>query len=241
MTTAAIDIGNTRTKIGVFIDDNLVEQQVWTDWTLKSLQYYLNNHSVEKLIYTTVIQLSVEIASFFDTESRCIQLTHQLNVPFKNTYTTPQTLGRDRIAAVAGAIQLFPDENCLIIDAGTCITYDFLTDKRIYLGGNISPGLQMRLKAMHQFTAALPLVELKAITTKIGDTTTTAMQIGGLWGAVLEMDGTIAWATAKNQEIKVILTGGDSNFFANHLKSKIFAQPNLVLIGLNKILRYNAL
>lgn len=241
MTTLAIDFGNTRTKIGIFDEEQLVDKLVFDQLSLTQLNELLTNLSVQQLIYTSVVRLEAELTDFFEQQNWCLQLTPTLKLPFENQYTTPHTLGRDRIAAVAGAVQLFPAQNCLIIDAGTCITYDFLKAGKIYEGGNIAPGLKMRLRAMHEFTAALPLVEVKPIGQKIGNSTTMAIKNGGLWGAVLEMDGIISWAKTDYQQLKVILTGGDSNFFANHLKSKIFAHPDLVLIGLNKILRNNAI
>jgi len=235
----AIDIGNTRTKLGVFEEQRLVQVAVWEQWTIVELNNFLTNHSVQNVIYSTVGQLSTEKEHYLKEECQALELTATTPLPFINTYHTPETLGKDRLAAVAGALELHKGINCLVIDAGTCITYDLLTAAGEYVGGNISPGLTMRLRAMHHFTARLPLVERQQPTEKIGKSTVTAMQIGGGWGTILEMQGVIDHFKKKFGTITIVLTGGDTDFFVNSLKSEIFVHQNLVLIGLNKILNYN--
>lgn len=236
-----IDIGNTRTKIARF--EHSVLKEKWTIETLSipAINNILTNHSVERIIYSTVAGIDEAVKAHLMAHFFCLELTNTLQLPFKNEYETPQTLGKDRLAGVSGALNIYPNQNCLIIDAGTCITYDFLKEGSIFLGGNISPGLKMRFQAMHHFTKALPLVNTDAFeaTTSIGKSTQNALLQGGARGALLEMEGFIQWAHHNFYDLNVILTGGDADFFANHLKSKIFVQPNLVLIGLNKILEYN--
>lgn len=236
----AIDIGNSRAKVGLFEQAALKAKWNFQELSVDVLKDLLTNHSIKKVIFSTVVGLKEEISALLNNHKNVIELTPATLVPFENTYDSPSTLGKDRIAAVAGAVSDFPRSNCLVIDAGTCITYEFLNAKHQYLGGNISPGLNMRFRAMHEFTNALPLVTKHTINTSIGTNTQQALQNGGAWGSLLEMEGIIAWASSKWQQLNVILTGGDADFFANHLKSKIFVQPDLVLIGLNKILEYNA-
>ncbi len=169
----------------------------------------------------------------------CIELGTRTPLPIQNTYRTPETLGKDRLAAVVGAFEMFPDQNCLVIDAGTCITYDLLRWDGVYPGGNIAPGLEMRLRAMHHFTANLPPVAIGETENLIGYSTESAMRNGAQLGIILEIEGFIAWCRSEWGEINVILTGGSIDFFVKNLKSQIFVNPNLVLSGLNKILNYN--
>lgn len=238
MRKLVIDIGNTKSKLGIFEGEDLIFQVSHHELTLSYLNELLTNHSVKNIIYSTVAGMKAEIQEFLH-QHHAMMLSTKLSLPFDNQYHTPHTLGRDRIAVVAAAVHLFPTKNCIIIDAGTCITYDWLMANQSYLGGNISPGLEMRLKAMHTFTNALPLSPLQWDGNTIGKSTEGALQNGALWGSVLEMEGIIDWSKSKWKDINVILTGGNADFFANHMKSKIFAIPNLVLIGLNKILDYN--
>lgn len=173
---------------------------------------------------------------------RAIKLTvldHKTTLPFTNQYHTPETLGRDRLAGIAGALKQFPNEASLVVDLGTCNTYDFVDEHKNYTGGNIAPGMMMRLQAMNHFTDKLPLLEAEHHEHLMGLSTTEAMQNGAIKGIILEIEGYIRALASKKRAINVILTGGDSIFFAKHFKKKIFAEPNLVLIGLNHILIEN--
>ncbi len=235
-----LDIGNTRTKVGVFDQYELVERIVWEDWTLEDLHYFIERHPrIQRVAVSTVTSIWEDVESFLKEHFFYINLSHQTPIPISNAYQTPETLGKDRLAAVNGAFYLYPNENCLVIDAGTCIKYDLLTKNSIYLGGNIAPGIQMRFKAMHHFTAKLPLIKQGKIKDIVGKTTETALRNGGQLAAAMEMKAFIAAYQEKFGQLKVILTGGDANYFAKELKTQIFVHPNLVLIGLNKILNYN--
>ncbi len=234
-----IDIGNTRTKAAVFSGADMV-QKIYCNDPVSEIKSLVTNHSIEKSIYLTTGKVSDAFGKFLKEELYAIELTHKTHVPVKNLYGTPETLGRDRLAAVVGAQAFFPNSNCLVIDAGTCITYDWLTKEGEYLGGNIAPGITMRLQAMDHFTAKLPLVEKADIDNPIGKSTELALRNGALWGAVQEVDGYIRWGRKNFSQLKVIFTGGDTNFFVKHLKRRIFARPNIVLAGLNKILSINA-
>ncbi|MCB0628751.1 MAG: type III pantothenate kinase [Saprospiraceae bacterium] len=236
-----IDIGNTRVKTGLFSSLDLIEKQAWEIDGLPDIITYATNHQVQNVILSTVGNpIDPVLDAEFSQRFYYLQLTHRTPLPINNAYSTPETLGKDRLAAVIGAWQLYPGENCLVIDAGTCITYDLLREDGVYLGGNISPGLAMRFRAMHEFTARLPLVDRSDPSESIGQSTETAMQIGGQLGTSLEMDGFIRLFRDQYGSLRVLLTGGDADFFAKVLKSQIFVNSDLVLKGLNKILTYNA-
>jgi len=161
-------------------------------------------------------------------------------LPITIVYPTPHTLGRDRIAAACGANALFPDKNCLIIDAGTCITMDMILKSGTYLGGNIAPGLTMRLKSMHEYTSKLPLAEIGWPSLTFGDSTFHALQNGACLGALMEIEGILKRSLDAFGSVFVVMTGGDSAFLAQRLESEIFLEPELVNKGLFKILSFNA-
>jgi type III pantothenate kinase len=162
-----------------------------------------------------------------------------LQFPFRIAYQTPETLGKDRLAAIVGAYTKFPKQNVLVIDAGSAVTYDILTDQEEYVGGNISPGLEMRYKALHQFTGRLPLVTPEITGNTYGRTTREAINEGVLQGMLYEVEGYIARWQKIYEDLKIILTGGDANFFEKKLKNGIFVNLNLVTNGLNTILNIN--
>jgi type III pantothenate kinase len=168
-----------------------------------------------------------------------VELTADTPLPFHNRYATPATLGKDRLAGIAGAYARFPAQNCLVIDAGTCITYDVLTAAGDFIGGNISPGIGLRFRALPVFTAGLPLVQPGEMSGTLGNSTESAIRNGVQLGALLEVEGVIARMRGEWDKLNVLLTGGDADFFAKNLKTLIFANPDLVLEGLNKILNYN--
>ena len=234
-----IDIGNTRAKIAVYKGDQQLKKRNTTVKGLaKSIKDLLKKYPLENCILSSVSNFNTTIIKNIPTFKVCIELNHQTNVPFKNHYNTPSTLGVDRIALISAAAHQFKKENCLIIDAGTCITYDFIDAKNNYLGGAISPGIGIRYKSLHQFTAKLPKLE-KNKYKLIGKDTNSAIHSGVLNGMVQEVEGIIAQYKVKYQNLTVILTGGDTNFLAKKLKSTIFANPNFLLEGLNSILIHN--
>ncbi len=234
-----IDIGNTRTKIGFFKGEKLKRKLIWDKWKLKELKGLFDKHTINGVALSSTGNIPRGVESFLNKQKNYIQLSALTPLPIKNEYKTPKTLGKDRIAAVTGANDLFPKKNVLVIDAGTCITYDFLDKKGTYHGGNISPGIQMRLNAMNHFTAKLPLLKRRKLKKPFGQSTDSCMRTGAQYGAVMEMEGFIETYRNMFGNLNVILTGGDSKYFANGLKTKIFVNQNLVLIGLNKILNYN--
>jgi type III pantothenate kinase len=234
------DIGNTRVKIGLFQDKKLLEQAVWTDWTIDHLINFGKQAEVQKVIFSSVAQPDPELMRQLKNHFKVMELTTETPLPFENRYTTPHTQGKDRLAAVAGAQALFPGENCCVIDCGTCIKYELLLATGIYLGGNIAPGAHMRLMAMHHFTARLPEVPMEMPGDIWGDSTKTAMQNGALRGAALEMEGFIRLFEQQYTPLRVVMTGGDAAFFQPFLTfTKESTVPELTLHGLNNILIFN--
>ncbi len=232
-----VDFGNSSAKVGIFDQRNLIEKYILT--SANELETFLSTSTSESVIVSSVSQDSNEILAWATASKNKFILTHDLALPIQNLYSTPETLGVDRIAAVCGAQSIFTNEHCLVIDMGSCITYDYLDEKGQYHGGSISPGLRMRFKAVHTFTAKLPLVEPLADPELIGKTTETNIQSGIVNGLTQEIKGIISLYQQKYGDIRVILCGGDAHFFENKLKGVIFAVPELVLIGLNSILSHN--
>lgn len=232
-----VDSGNSAAKVGIFKDEKLMEKL--TFYSVEELERFILRTEFTNLMISSVKSDADLIASWGSKAEKRFNLTRQLPVPVNNLYNTPETLGMDRLAGVCGAKQLFPGRNSLVIDAGTCITYDFIDEAGNYHGGGISPGLSMRFKAVHTFTAKLPLVSPKAGVELIGKNTETSIQSGVINGLLAEIEGIISQYSEKFPHLTVILCGGDSGFFENQLKASIFASPELVLIGLNSILIHN--
>ncbi len=232
-----IDYGNSSAKVGIFQHHALISKMVFTN--PRELQHFVQNFSGHYCIVSSVNHDSTEIAGWASHFKTSLVLNKNTALPVKNLYATPETLGVDRIAAACGARVLYPERNCLVIDAGTCITYEFLDAEGNYHGGAISPGLLMRFHALHQLTARLPLIEPSQSPGLIGNSTKTCIQSGVEIGVIEEMNGVIRRYEEKFDKLQVILCGGDTAFFENQLKASIFASPELVLSGLNSILIYN--
>ncbi len=235
-----IDIGNTVAKVAVFKNKDIVEVFYDSNQTLDSLPGICAEYAVEKAIVATVIDLNERVSARLEQLSvPLLRLNEKTPLPVDNLYETPETLGYDRMAAVVGAYEQFPGKDILVIDAGTCITYEFIDAAGRYHGGNISPGVQMRFKALHEFTGRLPLVCREGRRLPLGKDTDTAMREGVLKGMEYEISGYIMAMKHKYPELLVFLTGGDEFSFDTNLKSIIFADRFLVLKGLNRILNYN--
>ncbi len=235
-----IDIGNTRVKAAVFEQDSLLELLAFTlDELFEKIDFFLKKYPIEAAILSSVQDLSEEMQHRLQQKAFFVVLNAQTKVPFLNAYATKDTLGVDRIALVANASKKYPNQNVLIIDAGTCITYDFINANREYFGGAISPGIQMRYKSLHKFTSKLPLLKKKETNVMIGGSTQESIHSGVLMGVLGEITYIIEAYKQENRHLTVVLTGGDTYFLANQLKSSIFANPNFVLEGLNTILNHN--
>lgn len=234
---AAIDIGNTKVKLGLFEEDKLVAFKTFNE--LKELADEIKKSAVSKVIISSVREDDELVKNLLDLKIEPFFLSYQTPVPFKNNYQSP-TLGLDRIAVVAGAQALFPNKHTLAIDLGTCITYDFLEAGTQYWGGAISPGMHMRFKALHNFTARLPLINPEHHVDVIGNSTENSIQSGVVHGVSGEIGAFINTYKEKFNPLNVIITGGDAKYFESKIKATIFAIPELVLVGLNAILRHNA-
>lgn len=235
-----IDIGNTVAKVAVFDGLSLVEVVYDSNRDLEHLPAVCHKYHLDKAIVATVVDLNEQIlAQIARLSMPVVWLNEKTPLPIENLYETPQTLGYDRIAAVVAANERFPGRDILVIDAGTCITYEFIDAHGRYHGGNISPGLQMRFKALHHFTGRLPMVEREGRELPLGKDTETAIRAGVLKGIEYEISGYIVTMKHKYPQLLVFLTGGDGFSFDTNLKSIIFADRFLVLKGLNRILNYN--
>ena len=234
-----IDIGNTRAKLAIFINNKLKSVNiVKTKDLLNEVKSVFKAYKVKNTIISSVAKIDKKTVLYLEENSFLVFLNSKTKIPFNNLYKTPKTLGVDRIALMASVTKNYPNKNVLVIDAGTCITYDFLNDKNEYFGGAIAPGLNMKYKAMHNFTENLPLLKPKD-NIGIGNTTENAMHQGVINGTILEIDGVINQYKKNNNNLTIVLTGGDTIFLAKLLKSSIFANPNFLLEGLNHILNYN--
>ncbi len=236
----SVDLGNTYAKTGLF-DAAGTLNETHGSFTIAELINYVRVKQPERLIISSTGHSEEIVRSWFAfSAATIIWLTPQTPVPLTKLYDTPQTLGADRVAAAVGARSLFPARNSLIIDMGTCITYDYVDAQDNFHGGLISPGLRMRFKAMHSFTQRLPLIEPPdEFPPLVGKSTMHAMQSGVMNGLIAELQGIIEQYRSIYPDFQVILCGGDAPLFESRLKEPIFAAPELVLLGLYRILNYN--
>lgn len=236
-----IDVGNTLIKLAVFENNTLIskvkssKKQFFSNFQ-KITEKYKN---INYVIISSVGDFSEDEILFIQKKYQTIILTHQTKVPFKNEYKTPKTLGVDRIALVSAAAVQYPIKNVLIIDVGSCITYDFLNAKNEYLGGAISPGIELRYKSLHNYTDKLPLLKSKTPNNLIGNSTESSIHIGVIQGVANEISGFISSYKEKYKEFTIILTGGGAQYLVDSLKNDIFANSNFLLEGLNYILQNN--
>ena len=232
---AAIDIGNSGIKVGLFSDGKLFKtEKVEND----SVINYLIQNSVEEIIVSTVSRQDELIGELKREYQNILFLNADTSLPIEIDYQTESTLGVDRIAAAVGAVSQF-DAPLAVIDAGSCITCDLIDESRTFLGGTISPGLQMRLQAMHNFTANLPLLKLREPDQFVGKSTEEGMISGAVNGARKEIVGSLQEFKIQFPDLKVIICGGDRFFFDKINELDIFVLPNLVLEGLYAILKFN--
>lgn len=235
-----LDIGNTRIKAGLFDGDELVRKSWSQQPTREWLAGFIQKDHVQSTLFCASGLEPEWLPAFLTPISPWRALDHRMALPFVNKYETPETLGRDRIAAVAGALSMGLKPPLLVIDAGTCITVNFLDRHLAFAGGSISPGIGMRAKAMHAFTQRLPQIDWKPEPVLTGANTSTSLNAGVFMGAVCEIEGMIARYKKRAHQLQICMTGGDGPDLANALKYPIFAVPDLVLLGLNHILRQHA-
>ena len=240
MMNLIIDEGNTRIKAAIFNNHKLLDTITCSSFESEGLKELTENYHPQRSLVSSTISDKSAFTDFSKGFSQFIFLDHTVKTPLKNLYETPETLGKDRLAGAVGANALYAGNEILVIDAGTALTFDYVDDKGNYIGGTISPGLSMRLRALHTFTSKLPLAEPKFSKNILGKNTHEAIQQGVFNGFNHEINGICSQFLYDNPHGKVILTGGDAVFFEKYVKSTIFVNPNLVLIGLNTILEHNA-
>ena len=237
----AIDVGNTQIKTAVFEQNTLVQKEIssYSDWK-KGVENSLKNFpKIENIVVASVGKLQKEDFLSFSESVNLHFISKESKFPFQNLYSTPNTLGIDRMVLAAGAVLQFPNKSRLVIDAGTCITYDFIDANDNYLGGAISPGIRLRYEALHNYTAKLPLLSKENPENLIGNSTSQSIHSGVINGVTMEIEGFVNSNLDKNDNFIIILTGGDSVFLAERLKNTIFANPNFLLESLNQTFQYN--
>ncbi len=238
-----VDIGNSFTKLAVFKGEEIIDFQTIKKPEIKVLSKLLSDFpQISSSIISSVGAHDPQLTNILEEKGTTIELTNNTPVPFINRYGTPQTLGKDRIAIASAATMLHPNQNTLIIDIGTCVTYDIILSSREYLGGGISPGLEMRFKSLHNFTHRLPLINLPDANSNIsmvGNSTKTSILSGVIVGLRAEVEHTINQYKKTYSPLITIISGGDYKYFEKLVKSNIFATPNIVVWGLKNILDFN--
>ena len=232
--TLCLDFGNTRRKAAIFSEGNIIHH-VNLKNEVPEIEWLVQEYKPEHSILSSVINHATEIEVSLAKNTKFHLLSHQTRLPFITPVNKPDTIGADRLALAAAAVHLFPQQNNLVIGLGTCVTYNFINKKHAFVGGAISPGMEMRFKAMNHFTAKLPLVKADWNVPLIGYDTITNLTAGVVKGIALEVDGFINEYQQRFGNFNVLLTGGDIRFLASHIKNKIFADPDLIFKGLYAI------
>ncbi len=236
--TFCLDFGNTKKKIAIFHDDQIVHVVELHEPEIETLQNLLQQYQPQKSILSSVVQHDKEIEVLLQKHTQFILLNHLVKLPFVLPFIKKETIGADRLALMAATRHLNKrNANFLIISLGTCITYNFMNTKKIFLGGSISPGVHMRFKAMNDNTAFLPLEKLTHETPLIGYDTSTNLTSGVVLGVMYEIEGMITAYQKRYHNLHCVLTGGDADFFAQRLKKNIFADPLFIFKGLYEIIK----
>jgi len=236
----AIDIGNSYIKCAVFEQNTLLQKFIFKqDEAQINFEIIIKKHQkIAKGVISSVANLNEDTFSYIKENIDLLEISNKTSFPFSNNYKTKETLGIDRLVLSAGAVLSFENQNRLIIDAGTCITYDYINSKNVYLGGAISPGLSLRYKSLNNYTAKLPLLENKEINYLIGKSTSESIYSGVINGVINEIDGFITQYKELDKDLTIILTGGDAEFLAKSIKNTIFANSNFLLESLNNLYTY---
>ena len=239
MTTLCLDFGNTRLKAAIFKNDEMVKEFFLVDDSVETITPILDQYDPGRSILSSVINHNSAIEILLSSRTVFHKLSHLTTVNFTSPVGKPETIGADRLALVAAAVHFYPGKNNLVIGLGSCITYNFVNQYHQFLGGSISPGMDMRFKAMNDFTAKLPLVQADWNYPLIGYDTKTNLQSGVITGIACEIEGFIEKYTQKYGNFNVVLTGGNSAYFASQLKNKIFADYNFLFKGLYALSELN--
>ncbi len=237
--TLCFDFGNTRKKVAVFRKKEIETVLVFEDDSADAISALVEKYKPAKSILSSVVDHNPAIEEVLAAASKFHKLSHLTRVAFTTPVGKPESIGADRLALSAAAVKYYPKKNNLVIGMGSCVTYNFINKYHEFIGGAISPGLEMRLKAMHQFTAKLPLVKADSNVPLIGYDTSSNLLSGAVLGLAREMDGFIDDYRQKFRNFNVLLTGGDLVHLASHLKNKIFADPDLIFKGLYAISEVN--
>ncbi len=239
MITVCFDFGNTRLKYAVFYDRELQYEKVLSDGEPATIAMVMESLSPQKSILSSVVEHNKEIEAVMAKHSRFHLLSNTTNLPFSMQVTKPDTVGADRLALCAAAVAFFPGKHNLVVGLGSCITYNFIDKYSRFLGGGISPGMEMRLKSLRDYTAKLPLIKADWNFPLVGYDTRTNITSGVILGMAKEIDGIIDAYSERYNNFNVLLTGGDSAYFAQLMKNKIFADSQLIYKGLYAISEYN--
>ena len=239
MTTLCLDFGNTRLKAGIFNDDIFKEELLLEDDSAETIEALIKKFQPQKSILSSVINHNAAIENILSSATAFHKLSHNSKLTFTTPVGKPETIGADRLALCAAAVHFYSGKNNLVIGLGSCITYNFINQQHEFLGGAISPGMEMRFKSMHDYTAKLPLVQKNYNFPVIGYDTKTNLQSGVLAGITFEIGGCIDFYAERYGNFNVVLTGGDAGYFARHLKKKIFADLNFLFKGLYAISEAN--
>ena len=239
-TTLCFDFGNTRLKAAVFVDSAIEELIVLENESFESVRQLIDKFHPQKTILSSVIDHDPQIENLLSASTSFHKLSHHTRLPFTTPVGKPETIGADRLALAAAAVYFYPEKNNLVIGLGTCITYNFINKFHEFIGGGISPGLQMRLKSLNHYTAKLPLINADWNAPLIGYDTNTNILSGVVIGMAKEIDGFVNAYEERFGNFNVLLTGGDIAILASHLKKKIFADPELIFKGLYAISEVNS-
>ncbi|WP_395067324.1 type III pantothenate kinase [Flavobacterium sp.] len=236
-----IDVGNTQIKLAVFEHDTMLFKEItsYAAWQNTIKKILKNFEKIENCVVASVGKLNIEDFLALNSNVKIHFISKESKFPFQNLYATPNTLGIDRMILATGAVLQYPRKNRLVIDVGTCVTYDFIDENDNYLGGAISPGIRLRYEALHNYTAKLPLLSIERPEKLIGNSTNQSIHSGVINGIAMEIDGFINSNLHQNDNFIIILTGGDADFLAERLKNTIFANSNFLLESLNQTFQYN--
>ena len=239
MNTICFDFGNTRFKAALFQHAKLFEVTIIENDDPATIGSLLKKSNAQKTILSSVVNHNPEIENLLSSKTKFHKLSHLSKLPFTTPVGKPETIGADRLALSAAAVYFFPKQHNLVIGMGSCITYNFINAEHEFLGGGISPGMEMRMKALNQFTAKLPIVKPDGNVPLVGYDTVTNILSGVVLGISNEIDGFINTYKERYGNFNVHLTGGDLVYLAPHLKNQIFADPELIFKGLYAISEVN--
>jgi len=238
-TTLCLDFGNTRMKCGVFVDGEFQDEQILENDHEDTIRALLDRYQPSRTILSSVIHHNPRMEELLRATTHFHKLDHHSKVPVTTPVGKPETIGADRLALVVAAVTLFPGKNNLVIGLGSAITYNYINKDKEFIGGGISPGMEMRFRSLHEYTAKLPLVKADWNFPLAGYDTRTNILSGVILGMAKEIDGIVDAYQEKYDNFNVLMSGGDSAYFTRHLKSKIFADPYLIYKGLYAISEFN--